>query len=190
MANEHSKGRRDEVWIEQLCELEPLTVFLRRDETANVYVIYIPLLDRYTQVAEVGHAYAAVRSLVEGLSKTMVARWDAHAPQQASAPEAPRGRETELRIALGMAMSVLAAAHKGGSNMADTYITPPEGEHYSTEDTILPELDLPNPCKVSLSITADYISVVVGQRDFGWKRGNPHSTDSGTFLGAEVPDGE
>jgi hypothetical protein len=55
-------------------------------------------------------------------------------------------------------------------------------EHYLTEDRILPGMRLDNPCEIRIDITEDRVSLTIGQRDFGWKRGCPDATDAGTVM--------
>jgi hypothetical protein len=63
-------------------------------------------------------------------------------------------------------------------------------EHYLTEDVILPQLTLDSPCEIRIDITEDRVSLTIGQRDIGWKRGCPDSTDAGTMLREPIVDEE
>ena len=64
------------------------------------------------------------------------------------------------------------------------------GEHYAVEDTILPQLTLPDPCEIRISITADSVSLQVGQRDLSWTRGCPDINGCGTMLNAPIAHAE
>lgn len=56
-------------------------------------------------------------------------------------------------------------------------------EHYLIEDKVLPALQLDDPCEIRIDITEDRVSLTIGQRDYGWKRGHPDHTDAGTMIG-------
>ena len=62
------------------------------------------------------------------------------------------------------------------------------GEHYMVEDVILPQLTLPNPCSIRISITEDFVALYVGQRDWSWTRGCPDINSCGTMLDTPMPD--
>ncbi len=53
-------------------------------------------------------------------------------------------------------------------------------EHYLTEDSILPDIDLPIPCEIRIDISEEYVKLTIGQRDFGWVRGHPDLNGAGT----------
>lgn len=60
-------------------------------------------------------------------------------------------------------------------------------EHYVADDRILPTLELPDPCEIRIDVTEDRISLRIGQRDWGWKRGHPDTTDAGTMISSGTP---
>jgi hypothetical protein len=43
-------------------------------------------------------------------------------------------------------------------------------EVYEEDDSILPALELPNPCGVRVEINDDSVILHVGQRDWSWNR--------------------
>jgi hypothetical protein len=61
-------------------------------------------------------------------------------------------------------------------------------EHYIVEDSIIASVALPNPCEIHIDITDERVSLTIGQRDFGWKRGHPDCTDAGTMIDPPVAD--
>jgi len=61
-------------------------------------------------------------------------------------------------------------------------------EHYLTEDRILANMKLDDPCEIHIDITEDRVSLTIGQRDFGWKRGCPDLADAGTVLREPIID--
>jgi len=60
-------------------------------------------------------------------------------------------------------------------------------EHYITEDLILAELKLPKPVEIRIDITEDRVQLIIGPRDFGWKRHHPDLTDAGTMFDPPIP---
>lgn len=50
-------------------------------------------------------------------------------------------------------------------------------------DTILPRLTLPNPCPISIEISADEVSLCIGPRDWQWSRVDGTLLGAGTMLG-------
>jgi hypothetical protein len=58
----------------------------------------------------------------------------------------------------------------------------------TTEDMILPDLQLPKPCPIRIEIDNLKVSLFVGQRDFQWSRITGEHIASGTMLEKSVPD--
>ncbi len=54
---------------------------------------------------------------------------------------------------------------------------------FKMNDTILPKLVLPNPCPISIEITADEVSLCIGPRDWQWSRVDGALLGCGTMLG-------
>jgi|HubBroStandDraft_2_1064218.scaffolds.fasta_scaffold264590_2 hypothetical protein len=61
-------------------------------------------------------------------------------------------------------------------------------EHYLTEDSILPQLHLDDPCEIRVDITENRVDLHIGPRDFGWTRGCPDLADAGTMMPEGVID--
>ena len=55
-------------------------------------------------------------------------------------------------------------------------------ETYKLEDTILPNLNLPDPCPIEIRITDDSVLLFVGRRDFQWDKETGEWIGSGTDL--------
>ena len=59
---------------------------------------------------------------------------------------------------------------------------------YKTEDLILPDIQLPKPCPIVISITKNVVSVQIGQRDCNWDTVSGELIGCGTALvPVEVP---
>ena len=59
-------------------------------------------------------------------------------------------------------------------------------EVYEEDDSILPILNLPNPCGVRIEIKDDSILLYVGQRDWCWDRKTGLLTGAGTMIDPPV----
>ena len=63
-------------------------------------------------------------------------------------------------------------------------------EVYEETDSILPEMDLENPCGVRIEITADFVRLFVDRRDWSWSRKTGLLNGCGTRLAHPQADGE
>jgi hypothetical protein len=55
-------------------------------------------------------------------------------------------------------------------------------EVYEEGDTILPTLEIPNPCSIRIEITNDHVVLFVGQRDWQWSRKTGIISGAGTEI--------
>ncbi len=57
---------------------------------------------------------------------------------------------------------------------------------FSIDDLVLPNLQLPKPCPVTIEITANSVFLCVGQRDWQWNRKDGTLEGAGTSIISEV----
>ena len=61
---------------------------------------------------------------------------------------------------------------------------------YKTDDVILPELDLPNPCPIRIVVEDKHVFLYIGPRDWQWERDTGEMVGSGTRLATSEPEPE
>ncbi len=80
--------------------------------------------------------------------------------------------------ARGNARAAVKRAHKQAAGNGEK---PPQTFEHA--DTILPRLTLPNPCPISIEISADEVSLCIGPRDWQWSRVDGTLLGAGTMVG-------